>query len=1442
MEFRVLGPVEVRDGDARVQLGGPKRRALLAVMLLNANRVVAVDRLIGTVWGEAPPATAPAQVQAAVSALRKALGNGGLDGERIVTRPPGYLVRLQPGELDLQLFERDAGVARQALAEGNVERAATGLRAALDWWHGAALSDLVDSPLRTLAVGLEERRMAALEERIDADLALGRHAMLIPELTGLIADHPLREGFRGQLMVALYRTGRQAEALGAYRATRQTLVDELGLEPGPELQRLEQAILSADPALDFGPPARRRALDAGADATPRPPCPYRGLSAFGVTDSGVFFGRRTEITEVVERVHGAGPVTVVGPSGCGKSSLIFAGVLPELVRGAMPAPAVVIFRPSYARNLYAGLAAALMPALAPDLTESEQIDQMPKLADELEATGLGEAVPRVLDHAGATQLVLVIDQAEELFAQHPDQLDRFAEHVFGRDAPAALKVVSTLRADFLTAALRRPALTAALRQSIYTLGAMTVEQLREVVTEPLEGTGVEFQPGLADRILADVGTDPGGLPLLGLTLTLLWERQIDGQLTHEAYDALGRVSGSLARYAEEEWRRSNLDNEEATARQLFTQLILVTPSGEVTRRVASRQDLGGPRWALAQRLATSRLLVTGRNAEGHETVELAHEALVRNWARLGPWIEADREFRQWQESLRADLIRWERASRDPHLLSRGSSLTAAQQWSSERPDDLAPAETEFIDHSRRQHRGGIRRRQLVLSGLALGVIMTLVLGGLFIYQRDRTGRESAASTSRALAVASAEWVSRDPVHAARLALAAYQVQPTAEAISALFRPYLDTQAVTTMFSSQQGGLGHVVASRDGRVVAASTAGENVTVWSRIPGKEPRAVQTLELSNQSRGLALTQDGRSLWFVDDGWLCRFDVAGGRLHKVTKFGGSEGQFIAVSADGGTVYLVTGLGFGVENQKALVWDVASRRGSEHALPKGRLTAITPSADGKSLVVEIPVSNPTSFAYTVELWGLADGSRRVVVDPANGVRVTPADVAVSCNPIDKRSRRFTAVRISTGQVMAQADLTSSPVCVEYATDASGMTVVTKDEGALAEVLDLRSGKVTSLLRAPVMEDLRMLPVLAGTGDELDLVMYDKTRIALLEVPHPGDGLPHLMRLGVRADGKSLMGVAEDGSELRNYPLNGGAPLAMASRPAPHWRPTGASTGSYDGKLLADRIAADRVAVRRFPSLELVREITTPAIPPKDRAAPGDTNTALFFDESGRLIVGVGHRVEMWDPISGRRLADLDLDQLGHTRKGQVAWLGPHSEPGKLGLIVDGQPDVQVIDIMTGRIVLTIPVGVVVNAIFQDRGSPYLLIIRSGDPVEVWDWRKKRRVNGPIAAAEEGRLIATLEQRGEFVISDRGQYTIWRVGSATPQLSLRLGGTLQVGNSSADGRTVTVHDGLGLVAVLRLDPAVWRKHICSVIGRRGLTDKELSGLPASTPRRSVCPS
>lgn len=281
IDFRVLGPVEVVEEDHPLVLGGPQQRALLAVLLVHRGEPVSSDRLMDELWGEQAPASAIKIVQGYVSNLRKVLGDG-----RLITRGRGYALRAEPGQLDVDRFESLVTEGRRALLEGDPRTAARRLREALALWRGPPFADFsYQSFAQSEIARLVESRLAALEERIDAELALGEHAQLVGELEALVREHALRERFIAQLMLALYRAGRQAEALAAYQHARVRLADELGLEPGPGLKKLEIQILEQAPGLQASPLSQRHKqgvmADAPADGTSilrRPPSPLRVLA------------------------------------------------------------------------------------------------------------------------------------------------------------------------------------------------------------------------------------------------------------------------------------------------------------------------------------------------------------------------------------------------------------------------------------------------------------------------------------------------------------------------------------------------------------------------------------------------------------------------------------------------------------------------------------------------------------------------------------------------------------------------------------------------------------------------------------------------------------------------------------------------------------------------------------------------------------------------------------------------------------------------------------------------------------------------------------------------------------------------------------------------------------------------------------------------------------
>lgn len=273
MEFRILGPLEVVDDHRELRLGPAKEQSVLAVLLLHANEVVSREQLIDSLWGESPPASAVKAVNVYVSQLRKTLAQNGTDP--IATRSPGYLLEIQPERLDAARFERLVADARARAEAGEPEAAVRLFSEALSLWRGQALTGLdLESDARNEVEHLEDLRTSALLDRIDCRLTLGHDEELVGELERVVAQHPLRERPRAQLMLALYRSGRQADALRAYQQARETLVDELGLEPSPALQRLERGILNHDPALET--PAgfsRAREDSAPAPSSARQPLP-----------------------------------------------------------------------------------------------------------------------------------------------------------------------------------------------------------------------------------------------------------------------------------------------------------------------------------------------------------------------------------------------------------------------------------------------------------------------------------------------------------------------------------------------------------------------------------------------------------------------------------------------------------------------------------------------------------------------------------------------------------------------------------------------------------------------------------------------------------------------------------------------------------------------------------------------------------------------------------------------------------------------------------------------------------------------------------------------------------------------------------------------------------------------------------------------------------------
>jgi WD40 repeat protein len=303
----------------------------------------------------------------------------------------------------------------------------------------------------------------------------------------------------------------------------------------------------------------------------------------------------------------------------------------------------------------------------------------------------------------ARHLLLVVDQFEEIYTLCSDSevrrqfLDQLLSVIVERSVQSEPRIVLllTMRADFMGQALAYRPFADALQQSAMLLGPMNREELRSAIEKPAELQGAAFEAGLVDRLLDDVGTEPGNLPLLEFALTLLWEHQESGWLTHAVYDSIGLIDGALASYADQVYA-SLEPREQERAQSALLQLVKPGEGTEDTRRVAAKYELGDENWQVIQRLADRRLVVTGRDTLGYETAEVIHEALIQKWGRFKEWMEADRAFRSWQERLRVNLRQWQESGQEAGALLSGARLSTAQEWLNERGSDLSQAETEYI--------------------------------------------------------------------------------------------------------------------------------------------------------------------------------------------------------------------------------------------------------------------------------------------------------------------------------------------------------------------------------------------------------------------------------------------------------------------------------------------------------------------------------------------------------------------------------------------------------------------------------------------------------------------------------------------------------------------------------------------------------------------------
>ena len=682
----MLGRLEVLDGGTPIELGAPKQRAVLAFLLLHPNTVVSTDRLVDAVWGDAAPRTAEHSVQIYVSELRKALDG---DSERLVTQRPGYELRVDIESIDARRFERLVEDAVALQRNGDVSAASELAGEALGLWRGEPLADFAyEEFARREIERLEELRLRAVllicEARLDARDPLAA----VPLLQDAVTEQPLREEPRRLLMLALFSGGRQAEALREFRRYRELLAAETGLEPSPELLRLEEQILLRDPSIS--PPVDVREPEHAVARNP-----YKGLRAFGEDDAADFFGRELLVTELLAAI--ASPLTaVVGPSGSGKSSAVRAGLIPALRSAAGDEPgrwAITTFMPG--RYPFAEFDAAIRRVAGVDLPNTDPSDD----------GSIARVILRALP-PGASAVLVIVDQFEELFTL----TDETTRRAFLRNLVTAvddprdrIRILLTVRADFYDRPLLYPEFARLFTDNVVNVVPLLPAEIEAAAVGPAQRSGVGFAPNLLAQLVSDMADQPGALPLFQYTLTELFDERGDSLMSLDAYRRIGGIAGALGRRADAVYASLGDAEREAT-RSVF--LRLVKPAEDrYTRRPVPVLELEGAADASAvstvlTRFGKERLLTFDRDSHtGSATVAVSHEALLVAWGRLAGWLEEARFDLAELDALLSAAAEWETVERDPGYLLTGARLTDYEAWAETTTVTMPPTAAVFLEES-----------------------------------------------------------------------------------------------------------------------------------------------------------------------------------------------------------------------------------------------------------------------------------------------------------------------------------------------------------------------------------------------------------------------------------------------------------------------------------------------------------------------------------------------------------------------------------------------------------------------------------------------------------------------------------------------------------------------------------------------------------------------
>ncbi|NEQ68332.1 MAG: hypothetical protein F6J86_28865 [Symploca sp. SIO1B1] len=1070
------------------------------------------------------------------------------------------------------------------------------------------------------------------------------------------------------------------------------------------------------------------------------PCPYRGLFHFGPNDAEVFFGREIFIEELYSATQTRNFIPVLGASGSGKSSVVLAGLVPKLQQEGHWK--FTHFRPG--SDPFHALALALVPLYTPELDNTDQIAQARKLAGYLKdnTIPLSDVFAKIQQNCLNHRVLLIADQFEELYTLCNEEIQRkFLDCLLtclgNSTYPSSLAtvLVTTMRADFLGNALAYPEFADQLREADVKIRSMNSQELRSVIEKPVERLGVTFEAGLVERILNDVEEQPGNLPLLEFALTELWNKRTGKQLTHQVYENIGEVEGALARHADDKY--GNLtDEDKEKVRRIFIQLVRPGEGTEDTRRVALKEELGEQSWSLVTQLADARLVVTSRNGSDQETVEVVHEALIRNWDELQAWMNTDRVFRAWQERLRAAKKQWEAKNKDPGSLWRGAALAEAAEKLSERPEDLI-YESEFIQQSiqeqkRENQETEARRRRNIRTawGITVGSLVAVaIITGFFLrgrYQQKQAELNQADSLAR---------------YSLSLLDKGKEFEASIEAIRAGkilqkhkdYEPELMRALIANIYESRElyrlQGYSEISFSPDGKVFATIGEDDTIKLWDMETVQEIRTLQVHRSEVTPDGsMSFSPDGKILaatYFHDNtGQTVKlWDVETGQEIRTLQVHYDDYSPLSLSFSSNSNILVTAGGYNLIK----LWDVET--GQEiRTLQKDDdffTYNVSLSPDGKTLAT-------SREDKTIKLWDIETGQEIRTLqghdDSVLSVSFSPDGKTLASGSGDETIKLW---NIETGQEIRTLhghngwvwSVSFSPDGKTFATGSKDKTVKLWDVETSQEIRTLQ-GHDNSILSVSFSPDGS---ILASQSSD------DTIKLWKMETSNK-DYYEGVFVVSFSPDGKTFaVGGWDNTIELWDAETGQRLRRLQRQETEPKFRNNliykdlliNSVSFSPDGNILATG-SSDKTI--KLWDIETGQEIRTL------RGHNQEVNSVSFNPDGNVLATGSGDKtIKLWDVEMGQEIRTLQGQGFG------FVYSVSFSPDGNILATGSSDKTIKLWDVETGQEIRTLGQGWVNNVSFSPNGN---ILAASGNDntIKLWD-------------VEMGQEIRTLQGHNESVNS-----------------------------------------------------------------------------------------